>query len=395
MSKRPWPVAITSARGVVEYRIRPRRGTVGGFILRIVERTYMNGAGDDTDGDEREAGGRGGFDDDRSEAETEWDTEHATRDGERDERRRITVDLADSNADTDAEPTSSPPPSTPDPDDRDPDSGPDPGPNAVRNWAVLLLGLAVVSFVTAAVTVSTGDDVLPVIGAIVVGVTFAAIAVVSVQRAPWLLEWLDAAWIEHRRYVWFSTGLFAFGIVLGFLLLLAGVNLFELVLELLEEELFPELEDEEFELTASFFIVNNSQPFLLSIVGALSVGVLTAAIMLFNGIIVGNVVGALVGETGIDYVIVGLVPHGVFELAALFIAAGVGFRLLYRFAERIIGYRDAFLTKPYLLRTTALVVFAWLMLVLAAFVEAYITPELLEMLFAERLEGLEDDAQTP
>ncbi|MEY7849199.1 stage II sporulation protein M [Natrarchaeobius sp. A-rgal3] len=341
----------------------------------------MNGAGN---GDDAEAHGaraddRDGFDDGRP----------------GDDERRIRVDLADSNDGMDADPATSPAPSTPDPNDPDPKGGPTPGPNAVRNWSILFGALAVVSFVTAAVTVATGNDVLPVAGASVVGLAFAAIAIVSSQRAPWLLEWLDAAWVEHRRYVWFSTGLFAFGIVLGVLLLFAGVNLFELVLELLEEELFPELEDEEFELTATFFIVNNTQPFLLSIVGALSVGVLTAFVMLFNGLIVGNFVAAIVGDIGFDYVIVGLAPHGIFELAALFIAAGVGFRLLYRFAERILGHREAFLTKPYLLRTTSLVVFAWLMLVLAAFVEAYITPELLEMLFAERLEALESEAQNP
>ncbi|RQG94533.1 stage II sporulation protein M [Natrarchaeobius chitinivorans] len=273
--------------------------------------------------------------------------------------------------------------------------GPDPGPNAVRNWSALLVALAVVSFVTAAATVATHDDPLPVAGVTVLGVAFLAIAFVGRARAPWLLEGLDAARIEHRRYVWFATGLFAFGILVGVALLLAGVNLLELLMELLEEGLFPEFEDEEFELTATFFIVNNSQPFVLSIIGALSLGVLTAVIMLFNGIIVGNVVAAIVGVTGFDYVIVGLAPHGIFELAALFIAAGVGFRLLYRLAERVLGRRDTFLGKPYVLRTLAFVGFAWLLLVLAAFVEAYVTPELLEMLFAERLEAIDDETGMP
>ncbi len=210
----------------------------------------MTGAGDDTDGDEREAGGRGGLDDDRSEAETEWDTEHATRDGERDEttdhgrsrrfERRHRCRSRLESAAIDAGPGRP-----------DPDGEPDPGPNAVRNWALLLLGLAVVSFVTAAVTVSTGDDVLPVIGATVVGVTFAAIAVVSVQRAPGCSRGSTrpgsntADTSGSRRAVRVRNRP-------RFPALARGVNLFELVLELLEEELFPELEDEEFELTASF-----------------------------------------------------------------------------------------------------------------------------------------------
>lgn len=202
-------------------------------------------------------------------------------------------------------------------------------------------------------------------------------------------EALADAWEEHRRYVGFAAGLFTVGVVIGVVLLLAGYNLLEIVEDLLGEPLFPEEIGEfgGFEL-ARFLLVNNTRAFLLSILGAVTFGLLTGWAMLSNGIIVGNVGAAVAGTAGLGYILVGLLPHGVFELPALFIAAGVGFRLTYRFGQRIRGTRDAVFTKPYLYRTAILVIAAWLLLAIAAVVEAFVTPALLETLFAERLEGI-------
>lgn len=293
----------------------------------------------------------------------------------RSEETRIKVDLRDDDPEGSEPPTSDP--------GFDPSgSGPDPGPDAVRNWSLLAVALAVASFATGAFTFAAHDDLAPVAGVAGLGVAFAILGALPRFGRSTLLEGLSAGWLEHRRYVRFSIALFAFGTVVGVVLLFAGVNLLDLIAEMLEEGLFPELEDEQFQLTATFFIRNNSQPFLLSIVGALSLGLLTAFLMVFNGVIVGNVAAAVGGELGVGYILTGIAPHGIFELPALFIAAGVGFRLLYRFGERVSGSRDAFVTKPYLYRTLAFAVFGWLLLVLAAFVEAYVTPELLELLFA-------------
>ena len=325
----------------------------------------MNGAGngDGADGDET-----GGFEFGADQRSDERDGSDGAAEG------RIGVDPADERS-PDRDPSSD-----------SPAPGYEPDPNAVRNWTVLLAALALVSFATAAAIVAVNDSANPAVGAAALGLAFGAVAVAGRSVDDRIVAILAAGWDEHRRYVWFSGGLFALGTVGGIALLLAGVNLLELVAELLDEGLFPELEDEEFELTATFFIVNNSQAFFMAIVGALSLGLLTAFVMVFNGVVVGNI-GAAVGDlVGVDYIVVGLLPHGVFELPALFIAAGVGFRLLHRFGQRIFGSRDAFLTKSYVARTVALVVFGWLLLVLAAFVEAYVTSALLEALFGARLE---------
>ncbi|ELY46268.1 stage II sporulation protein M [Natronorubrum sulfidifaciens] len=276
-------------------------------------------------------------------------------------------------------PSSSPEPATgrgsgpPEP----PDSGP------IRNWTGLTVALSLVAFATAA-TIAVADGALTAAaGAAILGASLSAIAVVG-RSKPVVFELLDDAWAEHRLYAWFSTGLFALGAVIGALLYAAGIDLTELFMEMIMEEFGEdELSGEgTLELSATFFIVNNTPPFLAAIAGALTLGFVTLLIMVFNGVLVGNIVAVTGTETGLGVIIALLVPHGIFELPALFIAAGVGFRFVHRVGQRIAGSRDTLFTKRYLVRTTALVGFAWLILVLAAFVEAYITFLIADALFA-------------
>lgn len=345
-----------------------------------------DGSGRGPDGDE--AGGKDGDEDGGFEFGPERRAVTDERDGAGGNRTAtddagIAVDPAD--GDRTAEPSGTSPGAEP----TASSTGAGPDPATVRTWSTLLLALAVAAFGTAIVIVATTGDPTPAAGAGALGLAFGALGAAARSGRTRFVAALAAGWDEYRRSVWFATGLFAIGTVGGIALLLAGYDLLEMVAELFEEML-PESEDGtgSIELTATFFILNNSRAFLMGIAGALTLGLLTAFVMLLNGVIIGNMSASIGQSVGIDYILVGLAPHGIFELPALFIAAGVGFRIVYRFGERIVGSRDAFFTKPYLARTAALIVFGWLLLVLAAFVEAYVTTVLLEFLFADRLAGM-------
>ncbi|SEH13387.1 Uncharacterized membrane protein SpoIIM, required for sporulation [Natronorubrum sediminis] len=338
-----------------------------------------------------------GSDDDRdgwAETESERREEYGVatdRESERDdswESDRPTVDLAD---DDGKRRSSSPTPAGEPGEGRDPSPADPPDSAAIRNWTLLSAALAVISLATAAAIFGTYEAPTATAGAVVLGAGFGLIAIAG-RSFPLIFGYLDDAWSEHRRYVGFSAGLFAFGILVGALLYAAGINLIDLLLEIVAEELGEEelpggegeLADEEtIDLSATFFIVNNTPPFLAAIFGALTFGFFTFVIMVFNGIVVGNIAAFTGMESGFGIVIALLAPHGIFELTALFVAAGVGFRFLYRAGERIAGTRDALFTKRYLVGTLALVIFAWLVLVLAAFVEAYVTFLVAEALFPD------------
>ncbi|WP_265109316.1 stage II sporulation protein M [Halosolutus halophilus] len=293
---------------------------------------------------------------------------------------------AESGAETESIPIDTP--TEPEPDPRTgsdaADRGPGRGPNAIRNWTGLTAALALVSVLTAVAIVAIHDAAVPALGATALGIGFAAIGAVSRTNAADAVGVLADGWAEHRPYVWFATGLFGFGTIVGALLVAFGVDLTELLAEMLMEEFSEEELAGGIELSATFFITNNTPPFLAAIVGALTFGFVTATIMLFNGVLIGNLVFAIGSETGVGLVVALIVPHGIFELPALFVAAGVGFRLLHRTGQRIAGTRDALFTRAYLVRTGTLVAFGWLLLALAAFVEAYLTVPIAELFFPEQ-----------
>ncbi|WP_254861607.1 stage II sporulation protein M [Halovivax gelatinilyticus] len=258
--------------------------------------------------------------------------------------------------------------------------GCDPDPDTVRFWAGLLSALGLVSFLVAGAIYWQGP-VDAAVGAALLGTALLAAGVYGLRSAPHVFGYLSASWREHRRYVHLTVGLFALGIVVGAIVASADVNVLDALEELTGEDPFADLDHED--LTATWFIENNTQPFLLAIAGAATLGLLTLFLLVFNGIVVGNVAWFATQSEGIGFTFVALAPHAIFELTAIFVAAAVGFRLLHRFAQRISGSRESFVTKPYLLRTTLLVAFAWSLLVLAAFVEAHVTVLALEGFFAE------------
>ncbi|MFC7214527.1 stage II sporulation protein M [Saliphagus sp. GCM10025334] len=260
-----------------------------------------------------------------------------------------------------------------------------------RRTLALVLALAGLSLLTALYLLSTESSIRPAVGASLLALGFAAFVVVDWLSDRRVLTALEAAWREHRPYVGFAAATFAVGILLGVLLYALGVDLLEFVLEAFGEEFIGDEELESgsepgsggapIELTAGWFVANNSGPFALAILGAVSLGAFTLLIMVFNGVLIGNLAVGIGGLIGYGEFVALLVPHGVFELTALFIAAGIGFRLVHRFGQRLRGSRDSFLTKRYLYRTGLLACFGWFLLVLAAFVEAYVTIAIVEALF--------------
>lgn len=193
---------------------------------------------------------------------------------------------------------------------------------------------------------------------------------------------LRLAWAEHRPHVLFATAIFALGAVAGIALALADVDLLAQIGLENPEELF-----EGVEFTATSIFVNNTTAFLLMVVGAVSLGLLTVLSLLFNGLLVGWLGALVAGEVGVDYVLVLLAPHGILELPALFVAAGVGFRLVHLGANYLRGTRDRYLSSVELRRTLTLLFVAWIALAVAAVIEVYVTPAIAEAIFG----GVEAD----
>lgn len=191
-----------------------------------------------------------------------------------------------------------------------------------------------------------------------------------------IVEQVGTAWQDHWPYFKVAVVIFVMGLVLG-ILLADQVDLVTILgFDEFEEVLPPEI-------TVGVILLNNTLVFLLALLGAFSLGSLTVLILVFNGALVGFVAVPTVREAGIEFLLVAIVPHGLLELPAFFVAAAVTFRLLHRFYERVRDRRDRLLERGDGWRIVALLAIAWGGLALAAAIEVHVTLRLVEALFPD------------
>lgn len=176
---------------------------------------------------------------------------------------------------------------------------------------------------------------------------------------------------EHRPHVLFSAALFALGVVVG-AAMVGRVDLFAALGVEDASQLFPE------NITAATILFNNTRAAVVLVLGALSLGVVTAIVLVFNGVLVGYVAGAAAAERGIGVVLLAIVPHGIVELPAIFVAGAVAFRVVHVTALRVVGRRDVVLGRDGWRRTGLLLGATWTALVVAAIVEFHVTTRILE-----------------
>lgn len=121
-----------------------------------------------------------------------------------------------------------------------------------------------------------------------------------------------------------------------------------------------------------WIFLNNARVALLVVVAGLFFGVGSGFVIFANGFIVGLVVGVL-KEEGIPVktLILGLVPHGIVEIPAILLAGAAGmcwYRRIIESEDKGKGLKEG------ALQALRLYIVVLLMLLVAAFIEAYITP---------------------
>lgn len=178
-------------------------------------------------------------------------------------------------------------------------------------------------------------------------------------------------WGRFWPYVAISALLFALGTVAGGLL--AGAVDLAALFGSPEglEGAFPEP-------TVSGLLVNNAVVLVLLVLSGLSLGLVTVAILVFNGFIVGYIGALAAGEGGLGVLAVGILPHGVFEIPAILFAAAVAFRFSHQVLAAALGRRSDVMTTRERREALALVVVSLLLLPIAAYIEVNVTATLLE-----------------
>ena len=168
---------------------------------------------------------------------------------------------------------------------------------------------------------------------------------------------------ESKNYIYLTIILFFVFALIGFFIP-APETLAGQILEFLEQLLEKTQGMSQWELI-EFIFLNNIQSSFFGMIFGIIFGILPFITILTNGYILGFVSDLVVAEKGFSSLL-SLLPHGIFELPALFISLGLGLKLWTFVFEK--KKMDSF--KKYLLNSLKVFLFIIIpLLVVAAIIE--------------------------
>lgn len=128
-----------------------------------------------------------------------------------------------------------------------------------------------------------------------------------------------------------------------------------------------------------FFMERNGFTLFLLLLGAILFGVSTFFNLVANGLITGSSISiAVQNKTYIQKILFLILPHGIFEIPAIIIAGAAGFKIPCELVRYLAGKKEQPLTKEDIKEYLTLALISIILIVIAAFVEAYITPRIAE-----------------
>lgn len=139
-------------------------------------------------------------------------------------------------------------------------------------------------------------------------------------------------------------------------------------------------------ITVSTIAVNNLLALGVTALGLVTVGLVSVLVLLLNGLVVGLVVALGAGETSLALMLVLIVPHGIVELPAFWLVAGIAFRVYHRLARYVVGRDDRFLDRQEVFEAVVLLGVAVLMILVAAVIEVHVTLAIAEALTGRTVE---------
>ena len=103
----------------------------------------------------------------------------------------------------------------------------------------------------------------------------------------------------------------------------------------------------------------------------------TLFILLTNGLIIGSIVELVREQQGTVFVFVAILPHGIFEIPAFLLSGALGLLLAKSLYDEWNGAGDAAVEAAH--HGLKFITYVIPLVILAAFVEAFITPEIIRM----------------
>jgi uncharacterized membrane protein SpoIIM required for sporulation len=133
-----------------------------------------------------------------------------------------------------------------------------------------------------------------------------------------------------------------------------------------------------FRLEFTDILRNNLTGITKCLIGCMLFGAPTVYILLQNGFSIGYLTKTYLLEDDVITILAFTVPHGIFEIPAIIIAGAAGFKIPYEIIRYLAGKKEQILTKEDIKEYLTLALISIILIVIAAFVEAYITPKIAE-----------------
>ena len=176
-----------------------------------------------------------------------------------------------------------------------------------------------------------------------------------------------------KPYFLTSIAIFACGVVLG----IVAVNYHAGLAQRLEQMLIGFVDNfrglSTPQLAAAIFLNNTAKSAAAIILGTL-VGILPVVFLLINGVALGAIVYISLGTRGIWQSTMTILPHGILELPAVLLATSIGLLLGGRAIKRLAGKSAVSLREELVQAGKFFCAVIVPVLLVAALVEAYLTP---------------------
>ncbi|ADG13969.1 protein of unknown function DUF95 transmembrane [Methanocaldococcus infernus ME] len=128
-------------------------------------------------------------------------------------------------------------------------------------------------------------------------------------------------------------------------------------------------------------LLNNLIADFLMLAGSITFGLSTFINLIFNGFNLGLLVSNAYNSGMPTKLILALIlPHGIFEIPAMLIAAIAGFKIPYEITLYLLDKKEKPITEEDIKEFLKLALISIILIIIAAFVEVYITPEVAKLL---------------
>ncbi|MDR2855756.1 MAG: stage II sporulation protein M [Methanomicrobiales archaeon] len=188
----------------------------------------------------------------------------------------------------------------------------------------------------------------------------------------------DTSKLSLGIYIVFSCAMFFFFIAIGYWTAQADSAVGDQIYNMFQDVVVTGIASDSAAAMSFQIFINNVQICALIFLGGATFGLFTLFLLMTNGIVIGVLIEVLLRDMSASVLMVGLLPHGIFEIPAVLVSAALGMIIARGLWGELSGKGDALDSAKYAGRLFILYVVPFIFV--AACVEGFITPFVMEMM---------------